>query len=64
MLGSTTGADGQRVFLHLDNAANAGGYETPAITRTFTVTSTNQVYQLALNYALMRRRQPIPDLRY
>ena len=51
MLGSTTGADGQRVFLHLDNAANAGGYETPAITRTFTVTSTNQVYQLALNYA-------------
>ncbi|MDK9703948.1 MAG: tandem-95 repeat protein [Sulfuritalea sp.] len=51
MLGSSTGTDGQRVFLHLDNALNAGGYETPAITRTINVTDTSKVYQLALNYA-------------
>jgi hypothetical protein len=51
MLGSSTGTDGQRVFLHLDNALNAGGYETPAITRTINVTDISKVYQLSLNYA-------------
>ena len=51
MQGSATGGDGQRVFLHLDNAANAGGYEAPAITRTINVTDTTHVYQLSLNYA-------------
>ena len=51
MLGSSTGADSQRVFLHIDNALNVGGYETPAITRTINVTDISKVYQLALNYA-------------
>ncbi|WP_229676226.1 beta strand repeat-containing protein [Polaromonas eurypsychrophila] len=56
MLGSTTGGDSQRVFLHLDNAANGvsainPNYQTPAITRTINVTDITQVYQLSLNYA-------------
>ncbi|MDP1955177.1 MAG: tandem-95 repeat protein [Polaromonas sp.] len=55
MLGSTTGGDAQRVFLHLDNAANgtvpSPNYQTPAITRTINVTDITNVYQLSLNYA-------------
>jgi hypothetical protein len=55
MQGSATGADAQRVFLHLDNAANgtvgSPNYQTPAITRTINVTDTSHVYQLSLNYA-------------
>ena len=55
MQGSATGADAQRVFLHLDNASNgtvgSPNYQTPAITRTITVTDVNKVYQLGLNYA-------------
>ncbi|WP_077592468.1 tandem-95 repeat protein [Polaromonas sp. A23] len=56
MLGSTTGGDAQRVFLHLDNAVNGvsalnPNYQTPAITRTINVTDINHVYQLSLNYA-------------
>jgi len=56
MLGSDTGGDAQRVFLHLDNAANGvsalnPNYQTPAITRTINVTDVNHVYQLSLNYA-------------
>jgi VCBS repeat-containing protein len=56
MLGSATGSDGQRVFLHLDNAVNGvsalnPNYQTPAITRTINVTDINNVYQLSLNYA-------------
>ncbi|WP_372828495.1 beta strand repeat-containing protein [Polaromonas sp.] len=56
MLGSTTGADAQSVFLHLDNAANGvssanPNYQTPGITRTINVTDLNNIYQLSLNYA-------------
>ncbi|MDP3356952.1 MAG: type I secretion C-terminal target domain-containing protein, partial [Polaromonas sp.] len=55
MLGSTTGGDAQRVFLHLDNAANGTvpnpNYQTPAITRTINVTDITNIYQLSLNYA-------------
>ena len=55
MLGSSTGADGQRVFLHLDNATSTGGpnYQTLGITRNITVTAADlaNVFQLSLNYA-------------
>jgi hypothetical protein len=57
MLGSDTGGDGQRVFLHLDNASSTGGtaanpnYQTLGITRTINVTDVSNVYQLSLNYA-------------
>ncbi|HEY8119531.1 MAG TPA: type I secretion C-terminal target domain-containing protein, partial [Methylophilaceae bacterium] len=56
MLGSATGGDGQRAYLHLDNAANGvsslnPNYQTLGITRTINVTDTSQVYQLSLAYA-------------
>ncbi|MGC1174446.1 tandem-95 repeat protein [Polaromonas sp.] len=56
MLGSATGGDSQKVFLHLDNAANGvsalnPNYQTLGITRTINVTSTNDVFQLSMNYA-------------
>jgi VCBS repeat-containing protein len=55
MAGSATGADSQRVFLHLDNAANGSpaspNYQTLGITRTINVTNTADVYQLSMNYA-------------
>ena len=56
MAGSATGGDSQRVFLHLDNAANGASaanpnYQTLGITRTVNVTSTANVYQLSMNYA-------------
>ncbi|MDP1886303.1 MAG: tandem-95 repeat protein [Polaromonas sp.] len=56
MLGSATGGDSQKVFLHLDNAANGvsalnPNYQTLGITRTINVTNTANVYQLSMNYA-------------
>jgi VCBS repeat-containing protein len=56
MLGSATGGDSQKVFLHLDNAANGASalnpnYQTLGITRTINVTNTGDVYQLSMNYA-------------
>ncbi|MEO8023668.1 type I secretion C-terminal target domain-containing protein [Polaromonas sp.] len=56
MLGSATGGDSQKIFLHLDNAANGASalnpnYQTLGITRTINVSSTANVYQLSMNYA-------------
>jgi hypothetical protein len=56
MAGSATGGDSQKVFLHLDNAANGvsalnPNYQTLGITRTINVTSAGDVYQLSMNYA-------------
>ncbi|MDI1341020.1 VCBS domain-containing protein [Polaromonas sp.] len=56
MLGSATGGDSQKVFLHLDNAANGvsalnPNYQTLGITRTINVSNASDVYQLSLNYA-------------
>ncbi|HQR97849.1 tandem-95 repeat protein [Polaromonas sp.] len=56
MLGSAAGGDSQKVFLHLDNAANGASaldpnYQTLGITRTISVTDTANVYQLSMNYA-------------
>nr|WP_240523340.1 tandem-95 repeat protein [Polaromonas sp. AER18D-145] len=56
MTGSATGGDSQKVFLHLDNAANGvsalnPNYQTLGITRTINVSNTADVYQLSMNYA-------------
>ena len=55
MVGSPTGGDSQRVFLHLDNAANGTlvnpNYQTLGITRIINVADASQVYQLSFNYA-------------
>ncbi|MDP2034757.1 MAG: tandem-95 repeat protein [Polaromonas sp.] len=56
MAGSATGADSQKVFLHLDNAANGASalnpnYQTLGITRTINVSDTGKIYQLSMNYA-------------